>query len=241
MENPAGSINQSATGCRSAFTLLEMLVVVAIIGILAVLLVPTLKSVMEKSRTVKCLSNIRSLGQATLTFAADHDQSLPVFQLSHSIGGSLFWYEEIRPYMGAASTELSTAPNTLSNLPNFYCPSVDRKKGYPHTDYGANSYVFTSKWPLLPDAEDRTKLTRIPTPSKIALYSEITSGGTGQYPDSGWQVVVPQVTGNPEKCFPHRHGETVSMVFCDGHAESVPRKDVVADVKKYFGDHPFWK
>jgi prepilin-type processing-associated H-X9-DG protein len=113
------------------------------------------------------------------------------------------------------------------------------KKATPHTDYGANSYVFTSKFPLPPDTEDRTKLTRIPTPSKIALYSEILGGGS--FPDSGWQIVVSSVAANPEMWIPHRHGETVSMVFCDGHAESVPRKDVVADVKKYFGDHAFWE
>jgi prepilin-type N-terminal cleavage/methylation domain-containing protein/prepilin-type processing-associated H-X9-DG protein len=56
---------------RHAFTLIELLVVVAIIALLISILLPALSSAREKTRQVKCLSNLRSLGQAVVTYTAE--------------------------------------------------------------------------------------------------------------------------------------------------------------------------
>ncbi len=65
----------SRRGRRSrkfGFTLIELLVVVSIIALLISILLPSLKRSREQARSVKCLSNVRGLGQAAFIFSEDH-------------------------------------------------------------------------------------------------------------------------------------------------------------------------
>lgn len=63
---------------RRAFTLVEMLVVIAVIAILAGLLLPAIAKSKDKARDIQCLNNLRQLGSAVFLYAGDHDQMLPV-------------------------------------------------------------------------------------------------------------------------------------------------------------------
>lgn len=57
---------------RKAFTLIELLVVIAIIALLIGLLLPSLAGARESGRGVRCASNLRQIGMASLTHAGDH-------------------------------------------------------------------------------------------------------------------------------------------------------------------------
>jgi len=76
---------QPKTSSRIAFTLLEILVVVAIIAILAAILFPVFSRAREKARQTSCLSNARQIGLATMQYAQDYDGFFPIFYAYNSL------------------------------------------------------------------------------------------------------------------------------------------------------------
>lgn len=75
--------DRAATG----FTLIELLVVVAIIALLVAILLPSLRSARAQARSAKCLSNARQLAPGWLTYASEHDDTLP--------GGTSDYYNRV--------------------------------------------------------------------------------------------------------------------------------------------------
>lgn len=62
---------------RRAFTLVELLVVIGVIAVLIALLLPSIARAREQSHRLKCLANLRSLGQAMYLYAGDFHDRLP--------------------------------------------------------------------------------------------------------------------------------------------------------------------
>ena len=63
---------------KKAFTLVELLVVIAIIALLLAMLIPALNAARERARQAACLANVRQLAIATQTYAS-LTEYLPVY------------------------------------------------------------------------------------------------------------------------------------------------------------------
>ncbi len=72
---------------RESFTLIEMLTVIAIIGILAALLLPAISRVREAAKRTKCINNLRQIGQALTLYANTYTSfAIPIWVESDDIG-----------------------------------------------------------------------------------------------------------------------------------------------------------
>jgi prepilin-type N-terminal cleavage/methylation domain-containing protein len=64
-----------------AFTLIELLIVIAIIAILASFATPTIGSAIERGRSAKCVNNLRQIGVAVQQYISDNDNTFPSIRI----------------------------------------------------------------------------------------------------------------------------------------------------------------
>lgn len=187
-----------------AFTLLELLAVMALIAILAGFLVPVVTHSMIEGRATKCLSNLKQLGASAMLYLGDHDMTLPVTVHQRRAGGKS-WTITLQEYAGGKLV--------------FRCPD-DKDKVRTYT-YVLNDYLTPnpSGAPLL----DFSKISRLETPSETILFTEATE----KYKNSDhfhfaeyYGISIPAEVFS-EQVAVQRHGGSANYVFADGHAERV--------------------
>ena len=114
--------------------MVEMLVSIAIVGVLAALVLSGFGRVNENARVAKCASNLRQIGQGIVLYMGDNDGKLPTWETVTNVG-STTWQEKIAPYLvgnkGAVNNQRFVLRTYLG------CPS-DKGGGIV---YGVNKYL----------------------------------------------------------------------------------------------------
>jgi prepilin-type N-terminal cleavage/methylation domain-containing protein/prepilin-type processing-associated H-X9-DG protein len=112
------------------FTLLELLLVMAIIGVLAAMLLPVLQKARPRAERVRCLNNLRQTGIAFHSFAHDHDEQFPM-QLPAQAGGSREFADPTNALRGdTAFRHFQPLARELGSPALLACPSDTRRAAF---------------------------------------------------------------------------------------------------------------
>lgn len=120
---------------RQAFTLVELLAVVAILALLAGLLLPVVGRGLERGRTAACASNLRQYGAGALAHAADREGRHPGLARLAAGNGTVVWSELLEDGGYLNSIKRQDSDNREGD--RLYCPTKRRQ-----AQAFARSYVF---------------------------------------------------------------------------------------------------
>jgi len=126
-----------------AFTLVEMLVVIAIIAVLAALLLPALTRGKQRAQRIQCIANLKEMGTAFQMFAHDHSGKFPM-QTPKAEGGSEEYVEAANKISGTfyfSYRHLQTLGNELVMPRLLVCPTDRTREPAPGFGTLQNSNV----------------------------------------------------------------------------------------------------
>ncbi len=223
-----------------AFTLVELLVVIAVIAVLVAMTLPTIGQARLRARQIVCMSQVRQQSIAMFGYVADQRDSAFPFTKRHSSR----WMIRLAPYMGWSGESrvdevtgdnldgtLVGASNSTKrvdmHVKGFICPEANFRRDlstiYNSGYYGINLELTSSR-----DVNDagywsqRRTLTQIKmSPARLLL-----AGDNRSYAEIEWvKTLNNSVNLNDQRPRGHLRGNTLALnlMFADGHIESLIR------------------
>lgn len=215
----------SPSGNQRGFTLVELLVVIAVIAVLASMLLPALSAGKASAARVHCVSNLRQLGLASQMYLDDNNGAFFRYGGSPTNGGRLYWFgwmgagaegeRLFLPQDGVLHPYLQGRGVTLCAGMNRYASQLKNKATGASYGYGYNLSLSASQ------SQPPVRFTSLSRPASLALMADAAQVNTWQPPASvsnpmleEWYY-IDNSTNQPNTHF--RHRERANVVFCDGH------------------------
>lgn len=211
---------------KTAFTLVELLVVIGIIAVLIAMLLPALNKARQASMSVACQSNLKQVGMAFAMYYGDNHGYLPSWDNGTPMGSMpRFWFEKIDKYLIS-----NQQANWSAKSPVWVCPEVpDPGFGWRDISYGYNSILGYYNETTGTKTTNRIKITYL----RHATDKIVVADGQGVSTPTGVQYrsLIDSGNGYSARYLPaarHNGDKMTSILFADGHVESLNRSDVVS-------------
>jgi prepilin-type N-terminal cleavage/methylation domain-containing protein len=190
------------------FTLIELMMVIAIIAILASMLFAVLAQAQEKGRSTQCLSNLRQWGMAFRMYADDNDDFLPRrgqgVQTLQQIDRPTDWFNALPSYLGLSSFQMMASNNLMPAAHShsvFICPAANNPGSNYFLPYGMNMNL--SPWNLVQPAQ----YFQVHQPACVVAMAEAPGPYASTYPSKqSWSIVA-------------RHAGQINLLFLAGEAQ----------------------
>ena len=230
--------------CRKGFTLVELLVVMAITATLAALLMPALAGARSKARAVTCLNNERQLGLAFQIYTDDFNDRLPYnlgseeIRQSLALNQSLNWCSTILDWEAENTDNTNTTlvtqggigPYTGRTAKLYKCPNdnyvsdIQAAAGWTARvrSFSMNAMIgdagqFSRTGANVnnPDYQQYFKLSQVPKPAQIFVFVEEHPNSV----DDGYFINNPETLNWTNLPASHHNG-AANLTFADGHLET---------------------
>ncbi|MDQ3815523.1 MAG: prepilin-type N-terminal cleavage/methylation domain-containing protein [Armatimonadota bacterium] len=150
---------------RSGFTLVEILVVLAIIAILAAILLPVMRGAQERAAQAHCAANLQQIGMAVKSYYADHKRYPASLAVLLPTTANLNTVKAVTgpPTAYAVGTPMPNSEGTgdLTSLDAIICPDdpTESPNGAPRASYGdiTNDITTVATAGLTPPDDDPSR------------------------------------------------------------------------------------
>lgn len=206
------------------FTIVELLVTVAIITILIGIIVPVTVQSRNRARSTACVSNLRQLGNALLAYGQDWNDRLP--QLTCT------------PFEGSYSTDQYPYGSSATELSSIISRYVKNRKVYRcGNDTGASEYGYVSSEGSVFSHTGSSYLSW--SAARTGMYGITLNGARASSLESASNNCLLRDYGSDWHGYRTRSGLDIvattvaNAVFVDGHAASIPVISVLVSDRRY--------
>jgi prepilin-type processing-associated H-X9-DG protein/prepilin-type N-terminal cleavage/methylation domain-containing protein len=230
---PEGGVPLAPARCAHskgrAFTLIELLLTIAIIAVLAALLLPMLTRSKQSASSARCASNLHQLGLAAQMYWHDNADNCFRYLIGATNGGQLYWFgwlgagaEGQRPYDATQGALYAYLQGRGVEI----CPSLNYAMA--RFKLKANGAAFGYGYNMSLSASPPAKISKLPRVTETALLADAAQVNDFQPPASRNNPMLEEFyyvdtnTNYPNGHF--RHAQKANVVFCDGHV--APEKPV---------------
>lgn len=207
----------------SGYTLVELLVTVAVLALLASLLLPALLRAKETARQAACFNNLRQLGLAAQLYWDDHQGRTFRYRTRATADGDTYWFGWLQrgsegarrfdptqgalyPYLGGKGVDL--CPSLDYQMAEFKLKATGAAYGY-----GYNIHLSA------PPDQPAFQISTVRAPAMLGVLADTAQVNDFQPPADADHPMLEEFyyvsTNEPTAHF--RHGGKSDLMFSDGH------------------------
>ena len=228
-------------GCKlkPAVSLVEVLLVIAIVVFMLAMLVPGLNSTRERARRLVCANNLRQWGSALQFYRDENDDYLPTEGTYLRPDKPYTWFNVLPPYLGAPSyRNVKSVGEAIKEFPALHvwiCPSKNLSRLYKSGSgknqfhYGMNQVLDGMNSVLTPDFPDRGEEPIRATPFAKSPYTVFM-----------FDIYRNDSRGKQKDVATKFHKNYANVLYLNGAVANFQAKDFVTDGDYRHGD-PIWK